>query len=451
MLEAIKNMLLIDTQEAFHSAFEQYFPYDKKHLLSIHTRFNQDILLWSIRKAFLWEYCADEVKLPIAEKLLYYHEALQILKTVRLTLNNNPDGLLFLCHNIAKIHYQFGIQWQKLSYDERNRINASAFAGLPAWLSVNQQAFIQQFGLEKTANTHAIECFVAAISSYDFFKQYYPQQDFFTFSYAWHERFKDLDAYSPWARMISIDCNHYLCLQENKNFTLALALHAKIGNAIAQHREKRRSESAKAITFVKELLAIDSTFLENITKTEEKRPKKTTSTRLATKARDLPLTGFNESIVVTQNADIDYPEAGKAFSSGSPVLPIDAEALVSGVKRPCQGMNNADEILMADSKNSFARCQSSSGNLSRVIILSSSAGDEVISGIASFDVKGDRVQAAPVKKILPAPFSANIAIDNPPNYSNATLLQLVNFDWDGVINGNLFIVKPASEQSTLSR
>ena len=249
-----------DDLEKFHHEFSVLLQISPAIAGQIRRLFNFDTTLLSFfRKAYLWEMLANDAS-TIADKLFCYSQALQVLKMDGIVVETIPiDVKLFLCHNLAKLHYEIGVLWMQIVNEMDEDFNLVDFLSPPDDLSYEKTAFINVvLSVNITPNQHAIASFERASLSYESFKNQCIEESFFDLSNAWHEKFELLDCYSPLARMISIDCNYFLCLQddEEKITTSTLILESLKENIekTPRSRQFNASASGRAVDEVKLLL-----------------------------------------------------------------------------------------------------------------------------------------------------------------------------------------------------
>lgn len=260
----IHRLLFIEPPESFHDSFEHYFQLSPE----IRHRFNDNILLQAIRKAYLWEYCAEQQTTSCRDKIFYYNDALIELSkvTAEPPAHIDESELLFLCHYKAKFHYQMGYQWMVLDQEMEHDVDLIEWFMNNSTLTDSQHTFVQQIATtRKRPLQHAMDCFATAARSYDPFKNQTDRnddKDFYILSQTWHQTFADLEPYSPWARLISIACNHFLCMQEwGEDDATCTALLGCLLSRIEHHQQRvkskkhtRQSASDTAIAEVDALL-----------------------------------------------------------------------------------------------------------------------------------------------------------------------------------------------------
>ena len=249
----LERLLSITDVDTFHTQFETYFSISPRHRLA----FGEDALLQPLRIAYLFEVYASTTE-HVHEKILYQYDALNLLLSLN-TQTMTQVQFLFLCHYTAKIHYELGVIWMELHHMHSQEIDLASILNPSVVLSESHQAVVSAILSEnKDLLRLAVQAFEQASACYESFKIKYAFIDndaFYEPSYDLYRSFKAFDAYSPWARMISIACNHYLCVQEDEQSTLSnTKLLADLNAQLEKHKETAGSRSFDAICVVKTIL-----------------------------------------------------------------------------------------------------------------------------------------------------------------------------------------------------
>ncbi len=274
----LKRLLEIATIDLFHNQFERYFGIPSR----LRAQFQADALLKDLRTAYLFEVYAESTD-QVDQKIFYQYAALNTL----LAINNEslvPAQLLYVCHYTAKIHYELGVIWMKM-----HQINAED-TNISLLLNPSQQAMseLQQDVIRKCSEKNllglAISAFEDASLSYIPFQNRYAllnEDAFCERTYALYPSFQVFDSYSPWARMISIACNHYLCVQEDEHSSLSNEqLIRNLIQRIGRQQERKGSLSLQAILEVQTLITLSSSQPEQSTQpaVKKRRSNKTADT-----------------------------------------------------------------------------------------------------------------------------------------------------------------------------
>lgn len=252
------KLSLIEEQKSFHLAFEKHFQIPR----SFRANFGNAEALFYIRKAFLFEYAVTESENP-ADKIYYYFNALTFLNTLRSLQDINKATLtdkqnLFLCHTMAKIYYQLGVCWMQLDNHQATDLNAFE------WYLQNTNKALSDDQIEfcsKTIMQCAIANFEQALNSYSSFAplaSLEENDDLKNRIYDTYSGMAIFDEYSPWARIISITYNYYLCIQEDELLAQqSKTIEERLFKLIIMHKDEPLSLSAQTIKQVE-------TFLENM-------------------------------------------------------------------------------------------------------------------------------------------------------------------------------------------
>lgn len=211
----IRSLVGLD-DASFHLQFER-----KIHISSVYrTRFKNDSLLRRIREAYLDEFMSTQIE-SNEDKMSHLELALHKLTNIEDITQLDNEKILFICHNVAKIHYQIGV----------------------IWLNIDKE--IDSLGLEK-----AFAAFQKAKDAYLPFRnklEQFDDKNFLQTGCHLHQRFKDFDSYSPLARLIAIHFNLLTCTRYSSTIAEDREIVSHLEHLLTLEYDEDGSESHKAI------------------------------------------------------------------------------------------------------------------------------------------------------------------------------------------------------------